>query len=145
MLLVTSSRLAGAIALPVDLMPWPHTHLSLPPTFWLAKTCCSRSGCRFMLLFVLSMLMLGSAEADEDDVALARRLRAQGHILPLEQLLTRAQELKSGIPVEVELHAEDDPPRYRYEIEMLDGEGALWSIAFDAKTGQLIHLHSDED
>ncbi len=97
------------------------------------------------MALAVSMLTLGTANADDDDAELARRLLDQGRILSLEQLLTRAQELRAGIPVEVELHAEDDPSRYVYEIEMLDREGAVWSIAFDAKTGQLIHLDADED
>jgi uncharacterized membrane protein YkoI len=91
-----------------------------------------------------AMLWTAPAGAD-DDVDLARRLREQGRILPLEQLLTRAQALRPGIPVEVELHAEDDRNAYVYEIEMLDRNGDVWSITFDAETGELVHLDADED
>lgn len=98
-----------------------------------------------MLVLVLVLMMSGVADADDDDVELARHLLEQGQILPLEQLLTRAQQLRAGLPVEVELNAQGAPPRYVYEIEMLDREGVVWSIALDAKTGQLIHLEADED
>ena len=98
-----------------------------------------------MTILAVAALTPGIADADDDDAELARRLLAQGRILPLEQLLTRAQSVRPGIPVEVELHAEDDPSSYIYEIEMLDREGTVWSIAFDAKSGQLIHLDTDED
>jgi uncharacterized membrane protein YkoI len=95
---------------------------------------------------MLAGAMLWTAEAGaDDDVELARRLREQGRILPLEQLLTRAQALRAGIPVEVELHVEDHRHAYVYEIEMLDRNGDLWSIAFDAETGELVHLDADED
>ncbi|MCF7994599.1 PepSY domain-containing protein [Lamprobacter modestohalophilus] len=98
-----------------------------------------------MMMLAVAMLMPGGAHAGDDHVELARRLLAQGRILPLEQLLTQALSVRPGIPVEVELHAEDDPHRYVYEIEMLDRAGTVWSIAFDAKTGQLIDLDADED
>ena len=95
-------------------------------------------------LMVFAVAMLGTAVAD-DDVELARRLLEQGRILPLEQLLTRARALRAGIPIEVELHAGDDPPAHVYEIEMLGPDGDVWSIAFDASTGRLLQLDADED
>ncbi|WP_201245841.1 PepSY domain-containing protein [Halochromatium salexigens] len=111
---------------------------------WVGRDAKSTTWQRCALTIALAGALLGPADAD-DDVELARRLLKQGRILPLEQLLTRAQALRAGIPVEVELHAEDDSTAYVYEIEMLDREGTVWSIAFDAQTGQLIDLDTDED
>ncbi|WP_201218816.1 PepSY domain-containing protein [Halochromatium roseum] len=98
-----------------------------------------------MMMLAVAVLIPRGADAGDDDAELARHLLSQGRILPLEQFLTRAQSVRPGIPVEVELHAEDDPHRYVYEIEMLDPDGAVWSIVFDARTGQLIDVDGDED
>jgi hypothetical protein len=80
---------------------------------------------------------------DHQDVELARRLAEQGHILPLEQLLLRTQALRAGIPIEVELHPSADQGTYVYEIDILDRAGAVWSLVFDAVTGQLIEFEAD--
>ncbi|MBK5938783.1 hypothetical protein CCR96_05860 [Halochromatium roseum] len=105
----------------------------------------ARDCCWPMMMLAVAVLIPRGADAGDDDAELARHLLSQGRILPLEQFLTRAQSVRPGIPVEVELHAEDDPHRYVYEIEMLDPDGAVWSIVFDARTGQLIDVDGDED
>jgi uncharacterized membrane protein YkoI len=93
-------------------------------------------------LVALPCTLLGD---DQQDVDLARRLAEQGRILPLEQLLERAQRLRAGIPIEVELHTAADDNTYVYEIDILDRAGTVWSVGFDAVTGQLIELEADDD
>jgi len=100
---------------------------------------------RSAALILIAAGSVSTLAAADWDVELARHLFEQGRILPLEQLLERAQRLRPGVPVEVELETDRGSGAYVYEIEMLDREGALWSVAFDAETGQLIHLDADQD
>jgi len=145
---------AAVLAMPPFSCPfWPpfwrhpvrQSHRPLGPPF---EARCPKLAARHRpgLMMCLAVAMLWTAEAGaDDDVELARRLREQGRILPLEQLLSRAQELRAGIPVEVELHTEGERHAFVYEIEMLDRNGDVWSIVFDAETGALVHLDADED
>lgn len=100
---------------------------------------------RWYLLLALATLPAALLADDHQDVELARRLAEQGRILPLEQLLEHAQTLRAGIPIEVELHVQQERSGFVYEIEMLDREGIVWSIELDAETGRLVDLHADAD
>jgi uncharacterized membrane protein YkoI len=74
--------------------------------------------------------------AGDDKAALAARLSKSGEILPLEQILERAQAEHPGKLLETELDHEWD--RYVYEIKILDNKGIVWKMEFDAKTGAFI-------
>jgi uncharacterized membrane protein YkoI len=78
----------------------------------------------------------------EDDHVTARRLRESGQILPLEQILERARARQPGHVLETELERKRD--RYVYEVEILDADGWVWELKFDARTGELIKLERDD-
>lgn len=80
-------------------------------------------------------LILGIADADADHDR-ARRLKEAGDILPLERILQEARKVHTGHILEAELDAERGD--YIYEVEMLDDQGLVQKMKFDAKTGELL-------
>lgn len=75
----------------------------------------------------------GVADEDHDR---ARRLKEAGDILPLERILEEARKIHPGHILEAELEAERSG--YVYEVEMLDDQGLVQKLEFDAKTGKLL-------
>ena len=72
-----------------------------------------------------------SGEYDE-----ARSLQQRGAILPLQQILERARRYHEGRVLETEL--EQKGRRYIYEIELVDDQGQVWELKFDAASGELL-------
>lgn len=81
---------------------------------------------------------------DDGGADLARRLRAEGVIRPLEDLLSRAQSLRPGTLIDARLHREREHDTYVYEIHMLDGSGVLWEVEFDARSGEMLELELED-
>jgi uncharacterized membrane protein YkoI len=97
-------------------------------------------------LLVLAPLMAPWAWGGDggDGADLARRLRAQGVILPLEDLLRRAQSLRPGSMIDARLHHEREHDTYVYEIRMLDRNGVLWEVEFDASSGEMLEVEPED-
>jgi uncharacterized membrane protein YkoI len=83
------------------------------------------------------------ARAADTQAALAARLAKNGDILPLEQILQRAQAKQPGKVIEAEF--EQKRGRYVYEVEVLDDKGVVWKLQLDAKTGALIRVKQEDD
>lgn len=94
------------------------------------------------LLFCAGMAPATAEDAAEDDHVTARRLRESGQILPLEQILERARARQPGQVLETELERKRDV--YIYEVDILDADGWVWELKFDARTGELIKLERDD-
>ncbi|NOX44040.1 MAG: PepSY domain-containing protein [Gammaproteobacteria bacterium] len=75
------------------------------------------------------------AGADEDHDR-AKLLVESGDIIPLENILEDARKFHTGKVIEVELETEQD--KLIYEIEILDTQGTVWELKFDAYTGKLL-------
>lgn len=90
---------------------------------------------------LLTLLFCGLTVAEED-YELAKKLRQQGVILPLEKILTFARAQKPGEVIETEL--EKKHGSYVYEVEILDNKGQVWELKLDAKTGKLIKIELDD-
>ncbi len=89
------------------------------------------------LLAVCSVAMARDLDQDE-----ALRLRQQGVILPLEQLLQQALALYPGAKLlEAELEEKDDV--YIYEVELLTAQGVVRELDLDAATGRLLKDKED--
>ncbi len=71
----------------------------------------------------------------------ARALQQQEIILPLSHIIDKAMAIKSGKVLETELDQEND--RYVYELEILDSNGQVWELEFDAQTGDLMEIEED--
>ena len=94
------------------------------------------------LIIPLLTLAMTSAIASEDDHDRAQRLLESGDILPLESLVEQARRLHPGRVLEVEL--ETRRGRRIYEIELVDSEGIVWEMKFDAQTGELLATERDD-
>lgn len=71
-----------------------------------------------------------------------RQLREAGDIMPLETLLQNIRQDYPGRIIEIELDEEDD--RYIYELEIVDTEGVVWELHFDAGTGELLERQLED-
>ena len=86
---------------------------------------------------LLALALNGPAAASDDmDHDRAKALRDEGRILPLETIIERAKKHRAGRVVETEL--EKKSTGYVYEIELVDENGTLWELKFDATSGVLI-------
>ena len=63
--------------------------------------------------------------------------------MPLEAVLEKARALHPGQVLEVEL--EDKRRGYVYEVELLDEQGRVWEMKFDAHTGELLRKKQEND
>jgi uncharacterized membrane protein YkoI len=79
---------------------------------------------------------LPDADKNADDHELARRLHEQGTIVSLESVMAKAQEIRPGDLLEVELKKKR--ASYVYEVEILDSTGQVWDLKFEARDGRLI-------
>ncbi len=103
------------------------------------KLYCTRILC---VCLAASGLLTVSSLAAEEDYQLAKKLRQQGEILPLEKILAFARAEKNGEVLETEF--EKKGGRYIYEVEILDIQGQVWELKLDAKTGKLIKIEIDD-
>lgn len=94
------------------------------------------------ILIALFLLCSFSVAQAKDDLALAKKLSAEGKILPLNEILSRAKQHKAGEVIDVEF--EQKKRRYVYEIEILEANGQVWEVKLDATTGTLIKLELDD-
>jgi uncharacterized membrane protein YkoI len=77
----------------------------------------------------------------DDDHDKAKRLLESGDILALEVILKKAREIQPGKILEVEF--ETKKGKKIYEIELLNSEGIVYELKFDAKTGK--HLSTEKE
>ncbi len=96
---------------------------------------------RVALVMVASMIGISGSLADSNHNE-ARRLKEAGEILPLEEIITKARKLRTGHILEIELEHEHE--RYIYELEILDDDGTVWELEYDAKSGELIKNRQDD-
>lgn len=87
------------------------------------------------ILAVLALPLIGTTvAADEHDRA--RALREAGTILPLERILENVRADRPGRVIEAELERRDGA--LAYEIEVVDDDGVVWELWYDAGDGTLI-------
>ncbi|MEX3777330.1 PepSY domain-containing protein [Pseudomonas sp. MYb118] len=98
---------------------------------------CSVSRMALVLLTFCSVVLARDLDQDE-----ALRLRQQGVILPLEQLLQQAMDRYPGAKL-LEAELEEKHDVYIYEVELLTTEGVVRELDVNASTGQL--LKDEED
>jgi uncharacterized membrane protein YkoI len=95
-----------------------------------------------VLAVALALGIAPIASADDDDAARAAQLVKSGDIMPLEQILQKAQAVHAGKVIESDL--DHEMGRYVYEVEVLDDQGVVWEIDLDAKTGEVIKSKRDD-
>jgi len=82
------------------------------------------------------------SEEHETEHEAVRELMQQGDILPLEQILEKVREQRPGRVLETEL--EQKRGSYIYEVEMLDDNGEVWEMKFDAASGALLEQEQED-
>jgi uncharacterized membrane protein YkoI len=65
-----------------------------------------------------------------------RAITQRGDILSLERILQNARAQHAGRVLESELEQKDG--RYVYEVELVDDQGRVWEMKFDARTGEVL-------
>lgn len=95
-----------------------------------------------LAMFALGMLG-GGHEAEADPPAGANLQKNLNELLPMEQLIIKAESVHQGRLIEAELKCIDG--RDIYEIEILDETGRVWETYYDARTGEPINHEEGED
>ncbi len=98
-----------------------------------------------LLLGGMGTLVLGiarEAAGYDEDRQRAAELLEEGAIQPLDGVLERARALHGGRVIEVEL--ESKRGRHFYEVELLDHDGQLWELKFDATSGELVEEEQED-
>jgi len=96
---------------------------------------------RLTQLTLIIMLTLLSTQSMADDHGRALQLRQMGEILPLEKILAISRTQVEGHILEVEL--EQEHGTMIYEIEILDHQGRVWELKFDAANGEIINREQE--
>lgn len=97
---------------------------------------------RLAWLSTLVLLLVANTALASGDHESARRLSEAGEILPLETILEKAQQHQPGRILEVEF--EEYRGQYIYELEILNTNGIVWELRFNAKTGQLLERKQED-
>lgn len=92
-----------------------------------------------IILAALLVCFPALADGDHDR---ARRALQEGRILPLKEILARAETAYPGQLLEAEL--EDERGVLVYEIKMLTGDGRVVTLYYDAATGELLKARGRE-
>lgn len=100
----------------------------------------ARTG-RALTIGLLAFCSLAAARDLGQDEAL--RLRQQGVILPLEQLLNQAMARYPGARL-LEAELEEKHDKLVYEVELLTRAGVVREIKLDAATGDLLKDEEDD-
>ena len=96
---------------------------------------------RALMVGLLAFCSLALARDLDQDEAL--RLRQEGVILPLEQLLGQAMARYPGARL-LEAELEEKQQKLVYEVELLTKAGVVREIKLDAATGDLLKDEEDD-
>lgn len=96
---------------------------------------------RALMVGLLAFCSLAVARDLDQDEAL--RLRQEGVILPLEQLLGQAMAPYPGARL-LEAELEEKQQKLVYEVELLTTAGVVREIKLDAATGDLLKDEEDD-
>jgi len=91
----------------------------------------------------LALCLIATAQARDLDQDEALRLRQEGVIQPLQQLLQQAMERYPGARL-LEAELEEDDDLYVYEVELLTVGGQVRELEFDAASGRLLKDEEDD-
>lgn len=92
---------------------------------------------RVLTAFLVAALAIGAAApTSASDHDRARRAVEEGRILPLKEILARAQGAYPGQVIEAEL--EDEGGMVVYEIKILAADGRVTKLYYNAATGELL-------
>jgi uncharacterized membrane protein YkoI len=90
------------------------------------------------IMVLLGMLTSGWTQEDHER---AKQLKDAGEIIPLEKILATVRQDHLGRLLEVELR--DKQGRLIYEVEIVDAQGVVWYLHYDARQGKLLRTQKD--
>jgi uncharacterized membrane protein YkoI len=88
------------------------------------------------------LLTIGYADSASDDHNTAKWLKDAGNIMPLAKILEAVTSLRPGRVLEVELR--DEQGRPVYHVELVDAQGMVWYLRFDAMQGTLLRTQQEK-
>ncbi len=88
------------------------------------------------ILCAAVVVSLGHPALADEDHDRALRAVAEGRILPLKDILSRAEAAYPGQLIEAELEGESGA--MVYEIKMLTEDGRVMRLLYDARSGKLL-------
>lgn len=96
---------------------------------------------QFIISVLAGICLLAAALAGTDAIAqrheFARGLKDAGQIVPLSRITERARRQYGGRVLEADL--KDRGGRYVYQIELLDRQGVVHELEYDARSGERLH------
>lgn len=95
---------------------------------------------RFLIPAIVALAVLAHQPVLADDDY--RDLMENADIVPLETLIGEARTAQPGHILEVELDRKHG--KLLYEVEVLDDQGVVHELYFDATTGELIRRKVDD-
>jgi len=95
------------------------------------------------LAAALALCLIASAQARDLDQDEALRLRQEGVIQPLQQLLQQAMQRYPGARL-LEAELEEDDDQYVYEVELLTEGGQVRELELDAVSGRVLKDEEDD-
>ncbi len=96
----------------------------------------------YFLICILSSASSLTFADDDDDHDRAKLLMESGEIISLENILKNARNVHPGRILEIELETKKN--KLIYEIEILDTQGSVWELKFDAYSGDLIEKEKED-
>lgn len=99
------------------------------------------SALRSVFFLLVFSIFVSPVMADDVSHSEARMLRESGKILPLETIIEKAKTYRKGQVIDTELERDDG--MLVYEIEILDDQGRVWELEFDATNSDLLELELD--
>lgn len=94
-------------------------------------------------LAVTALIWPGAWASDSHDHEKARAALEAGQVLPLPTLLERLRRTHPAQVLELELEREGG--RWIYEVKLLQADGQLLKLKFDAATGQVVQTRRKAD
>lgn len=91
-----------------------------------------------LVAWILAALLAVSPAWADSDHDRARRAVEEGRILPLKDILARAEASHPGQLLEAEL--EDEHGMMVYELKVLAKDGRVIKLLYDAGTGELLKV-----
>ncbi len=98
---------------------------------------------RLLQTALLFIFFIGSNVWADEDHERARELVKSGEIMPLEQLLQNIAGSETGKLRLLEAELEREQGRLVYELELVDEQGVVRELLFDAKTGESLGEEDD--
>jgi uncharacterized membrane protein YkoI len=92
-----------------------------------------------VLLMILSISRASRAAEDHD---VARRLRADGAIVSVSQILTTISRTRPGQALEIALQRRQG--HVVYQVEWVDASGVVWYLRYNATSGALLSIQKDK-